>query len=155
MRAIFLAYSIDKLTVGLEHDAEDTNMTLVDRRQDTLSNKLIGEFTLTANLPHVDVTTPGLNVYRVLTALNNGDPIPPISACTPPIPLRVLPTMNLRTLRLKIRKTLKASVKNQVFLYLQMSDGVVSTLETDRDGHDLMWWGLNDETNILVFIDCI
>lgn len=96
---------------------------------------------------------PGLNIHRIPAPLRNGDPIPPTSPSTPATPLRVLPSMNLRTLRLKIRKTLKASPKSQACLYLQMADGVVSTLETELDSYDLTWWGLNDETNIFVFIE--
>jgi hypothetical protein len=93
-----------------------------------------------------------LNIHRISTPPANGDPINGINASSSTV-IRVLPSMTLRALRLKIRKAFGGSSKTNVGLYLQMSDGVVSTLEAEQDMYDLTWWGLSNGANIFVFID--
>jgi hypothetical protein len=66
------------------------------------------------------------------------------------IKLRVLPTMTLRALRLKVCKTAKCSASNTaIALWLQMRDGACVALESDRDSQDLAWLGLESGSNII------
>lgn len=58
--------------------------------------------------------------------------------------------MKLQTLQLKLRKTFKVPPKAEIHLYLEMSD-TVAELESG-DSHDLIWWGLDDGSNLFVFI---
>jgi hypothetical protein len=64
--------------------------------------------------------------------------------------LRVLPTMTLRALRLKICKTMKYSpASTALALWLQMQDKSFSPLESDRDGQDLAWLGIESGSSIV------
>ncbi|KAK7040916.1 hypothetical protein VNI00_009512 [Paramarasmius palmivorus] len=62
-------------------------------------------------------------------------------------PLRVLPTMNLKTFRLKIRKLLKLPSMDFT-LWLHMPDDDWVELGTERDQQDLDWLGLENGTRI-------
>ncbi|KAJ6618857.1 hypothetical protein B0H10DRAFT_2217348 [Mycena sp. CBHHK59/15] len=66
------------------------------------------------------------------------------------ITLRVLPTMTLRALRLKIMKTMKYRTLNTaISLWLQMRDNSCVALESDRDSQDLAWLGVESGSNII------
>lgn len=66
------------------------------------------------------------------------------------ITLRVLPTMTLRALRLKICKTMKFSAsRTAISLWLQMQDSSCAPLESDRDAQDLAWLGIESGSHIV------
>jgi hypothetical protein len=66
------------------------------------------------------------------------------------VTLRVLPTMTLRALRLKICKTMKYSAsRTAISLWLQMQDSSCTPLESDRDAQDLAWLGIESGSNII------
>ncbi|KAJ7461535.1 hypothetical protein FB451DRAFT_1268490 [Mycena latifolia] len=66
------------------------------------------------------------------------------------ITLRVLPTMTLRALRLKVCKTMKYSApRTAISLWLQMQDGSCVPLDSDRDSQDLSWLGIESGSNII------
>lgn len=58
--------------------------------------------------------------------------------------------MRLQTLQQKLRKTFKMSPKAEMNLYLEMSD-TVAELESG-DLHDLVWWGLEEGSNLFVYV---
>ncbi|KAG6833649.1 hypothetical protein H0H87_002845 [Tephrocybe sp. NHM501043] len=64
-----------------------------------------------------------------------------------PLLLRVLPTMTLRALRMKMCKMLK--VKASILLWLQQSDGTFVELDIDRDDQTMDWLGLEDSTDLV------
>ncbi|KAJ6525499.1 hypothetical protein DFH09DRAFT_1046450 [Mycena vulgaris] len=63
--------------------------------------------------------------------------------------LRVLPTMTLRALRLKVCKTMKYSPRTAISLWLQMQDNTCASLDSDRDSQDLAWLGIESGSNII------
>lgn len=64
--------------------------------------------------------------------------------------LRVLPTMSLRNLRLKICKTLKYDVRNSyIDCWLEMPDGSLVTLDHENDSRDLGWLGIETGSQII------
>ncbi|TFK42454.1 hypothetical protein BDQ12DRAFT_275920 [Crucibulum laeve] len=64
--------------------------------------------------------------------------------------LRVLPTMSLRNLRMKICKTLKRNfTKSTVRCWLRMEDGMLVELEAEQDTRDLDWLGLENGSHIM------
>ena len=64
--------------------------------------------------------------------------------------LRVLPTMSLRNLRLKICKTLKYDSRNtDINCWLQMSDGSLMTLGHENDSRDLDRLGIEPGSQII------
>lgn len=58
--------------------------------------------------------------------------------------------MKLQTLQQKLRKTFKASPKAEMNLYLELS-GIVTELGSG-DTRDLVWWGLDEGSNVFVYI---
>lgn len=72
-----------------------------------------------------------------------------------PVPLRVLPTMSIRTFRAKVTKSFKISKPDQtaVRLWLQLPDGHVAEMDRDNEARDLAWWGLEDGSNMILFLD--
>ncbi|GJE87126.1 RNI-like protein [Phanerochaete sordida] len=66
--------------------------------------------------------------------------------------LRVLPSMSMRTFRMKLAKTFKLGRAEQpgLRLWLKMPDGAWSELESAEDTHDLAWWGLEDGSEIVL-----
>ena len=67
-----------------------------------------------------------------------------------PLTLRVLPTMSLRAFRMKIAKVLKRN-GTDIFLSIEVGNGVVRELHSDNDARDLDWLGLEDGSNIVVY----
>ncbi|KAJ7685581.1 hypothetical protein DFH06DRAFT_1358117 [Mycena polygramma] len=107
-----------------------------DQNQDKLSRRL-----MELNMYHC-ITAPPSNTDRETTNSLIED--------AERITLRVLPTMTLRALRLKICKTLKLSAaRTAISLWLQMQDGSRTPLESDRDGQDLAWLGIELGSNII------
>lgn len=58
--------------------------------------------------------------------------------------------MKLQTLQQKLRKTFKVPPKAEMGIYLEMSD-TVAELESG-DSRDLIWWGLDDGSNLFAHI---
>lgn len=130
--------------------------------QDKLSNHLIGQFQFrVALLMLYDSTamlyTTELNVYQCFNT-------PPLDArdvdawllqqsrSAVQSRLRVLPTMSLRTFRLKIAKSIKIKVnvsKTVMRLWVKMRDESFAELQCDQDAQDLSWWGLENGSDIL------
>jgi tubulin-specific chaperone E len=69
--------------------------------------------------------------------------------------LKVLRTMSLRTFRLKALKTFKAPREARARLWLRMADDTFSEIGTDGrdDSGDLSWWGLEDGSEVLLFVE--
>jgi len=66
------------------------------------------------------------------------------------VSLRVLPTMSLRNLRLKICKTLKYDArKTDINCWLQMPDGSLMTLGHENDARDLDTLGIEPGSQII------
>jgi hypothetical protein len=57
--------------------------------------------------------------------------------------------MSLRTLRLKISKSMKIDF-GKIVLWLKMEDGTLAELDSAHDAHDLAWLGLEDGSDILI-----
>jgi len=64
--------------------------------------------------------------------------------------------MSLRTFRLKVLKSLKIPKQkvNQVAveLWLKMSDGSFAEMNRDHDEQELGWWGVEDASDIYVYL---
>ena len=73
-----------------------------------------------------------------------------------PTTLRVLPTMGMRTFRLKLLKALRAPPdvvrRGQVDVYLVMEDDKLTKLDTIQDSRDLAWWGVQNGSQVVVFL---
>jgi len=64
--------------------------------------------------------------------------------------LRVLPTMTLRNLRLKICKGAKVDPRKvKVVCKLRMSNGSLSELESEYDTRELDWLGLEEGSEVV------
>ena len=64
--------------------------------------------------------------------------------------IRVLPTMSLRNLRLKVCKTLKYDPRNtEINCWLQMTDGSLMMLGHENDARDLDWLGIENGSQII------
>ncbi|KAF8798138.1 RNI-like protein [Phlegmacium glaucopus] len=64
--------------------------------------------------------------------------------------LRVLPTMSLRNLRLKICKTLRYDARNtSIDCWLRMPNGSLTTLGHENDTRDLDWLGIETGSQII------
>ncbi|KAJ6531237.1 hypothetical protein B0H19DRAFT_1190890 [Mycena capillaripes] len=94
-----------------------------------------------------------LNVYHFIAAPSSNTDRQTINSLLQDakrITLRVLPTMPLRALRLKICKTMKFSASSTaIALWLQMQDSSCTPLETDRDAQDLAWLGIESGSHII------
>lgn len=70
--------------------------------------------------------------------------------------LRVLPTMLLRTFRLKAFKSIRAPTdklnKTSIELWLKMKDTSFAIMDRDHDEFDLGWWGLEDGSDIYAYL---
>lgn len=79
-----------------------------------------------------------------------------VAQLPPPTELRVLPTMSLKLLRLKILKALrlpldrKASNVENMDTWLIMNDDKLTKLDMDQENHDLSWWGIQSGSEIVV-----
>ncbi|GLB34783.1 putative CAP_GLY [Lyophyllum shimeji] len=89
-----------------------------------------------------------LNLYRSLSP-NVGDVMQEASAAEPLV-LRVLPTMTLRSLRMKTCKTLK--IKAIIQFWLKQTYGSPVELGTDRDQQNLDWLGLDDGATVVFHV---
>lgn len=58
--------------------------------------------------------------------------------------------MKLQILQQKLRRTFNVPPKAEMNLYLEMSD-TVAELEPG-DSRDLVWWGLDEASNLFVYI---
>jgi len=117
-----------------KHGRPDNLPSAAQNRQDTMSNRLIE-----------------VNIHRCKN--EPPDRAKPI-ATDPAVPLRVLPTMSLRTFRMKVAKTLKIARTHQssIKLWLKMPDDSLAEIDQD-DNHDLDWWGVEDHADIYLHSD--
>ena len=68
--------------------------------------------------------------------------------------MRVLPTMSVRTFRLKVAKTFKIPRASQAALglWLRMPDGNLAEIDGALDDRDLDWWGIEDGSEIILYV---
>ncbi|KAF7322374.1 CAP-Gly domain-containing protein [Mycena chlorophos] len=119
------------------------------QQQDTLGRRLIdlNIYPISAPPPSPSPTTT--TTHHPTPTLN-----PPTLVLPPPTPLRALPSMTLRALRLKLRKTAKQRGQVTVSIWLQTRDGTSAAptyalLGEERDAQDLAWLGIESGSNIL------
>ncbi|KAI0811010.1 hypothetical protein BC629DRAFT_1580180 [Irpex lacteus] len=100
-------------------------------KQDNLSNRLIN-----------------IKVHRCSHPPSTSSP-----SITQTVPLRVLPTMTLRTFRLKVAKSfgIRKADQSSMRLWLKMSGGTVSDLDDTQDTQDVSWLGFEDGSEILLY----
>jgi tubulin-specific chaperone E len=69
------------------------------------------------------------------------------------MPLRVLPTMSMRTFRLKVAKSfaLPKSEQPSMRLWLKMPNESYAFLEEAQDTQDLSWLGFENDSEILLY----
>jgi hypothetical protein len=68
----------------------------------------------------------------------------------PKVVLRVLPSMTLRVLRLKICKVLKCDPRStNIMFWLRMKHGALARLDDERSTRDLDWLGLEHDAQII------
>ena len=72
----------------------------------------------------------------------------------PPTTVRVLPTMAMRTFRLKLLKALKVAAdvtrRGDVDVYLVMDDDRITKLDMIQETRDLAWWGIQNGSQVVV-----
>ncbi|TCD68444.1 hypothetical protein EIP91_010730 [Steccherinum ochraceum] len=111
-------------------------------KQDTLGSRL---FQVTVR----QLLHPPPTAGRVTVAALESD-APPRDATT----LRVLPTMSIRTFRLKLVKALKLKLSRaqteEVRLWLVMPDSSLGEIKGETD--DLAWWGIEDGSEMVFFV---
>lgn len=66
--------------------------------------------------------------------------------------LRVLPSMTMRPFRLKVTKSCKLpkSAQSTFKLWLKMPDGALVELPSQDDSHDLSWWGIESDSELIL-----
>ena len=66
--------------------------------------------------------------------------------------LRVLPSMTMRPFRLKVTKSCKLpkSATQSFTLWLKMPDGALAELPSQDDSHDLSWWGIENDSELIL-----
>lgn len=94
-----------------------------------------------------------LNLHTCDTRISSRDPTPPSSNS---VVLKILPTMSLRTFRLKVFKSTKTAgqkvANTSVELWLKMRDGKFAGMDHDHDAQDLGWWGLESGSDVYVYL---
>ncbi|KIY65490.1 hypothetical protein CYLTODRAFT_400351 [Cylindrobasidium torrendii FP15055 ss-10] len=91
-----------------------------------------------------------LNAYQ---RLSHSTPIEDVPAA-PPVQLRVLPSMQLSTLRQKLRKVAKIKTKDAgVKVWIMRDREQIVELANDRDAQDIGWLGLEQESSIIFEVD--
>ncbi|KAI0807698.1 hypothetical protein C8Q74DRAFT_81996 [Fomes fomentarius] len=116
-----------------------TDAQAVPEAQDTLSNRLI-----TIHIRHVAHTPPtNLSSDKLESYLGQSDAL---------ITLHVLSTMTVRTLRLKLIKSLKVpkTQHNNVRLWIVLPNGQLVELDEEYTGRDLGYWGVDDGTQLVL-----
>lgn len=72
------------------------------------------------------------------------------------VTLKILPTMSLRTFRLKVFKSLKAPeqkvTKTGVELWLKLRDGKYASMDNGQDTQELDWWGVENGSDVYVYL---
>ncbi|EMD38216.1 hypothetical protein CERSUDRAFT_113365 [Gelatoporia subvermispora B] len=120
----------------LKHGAPDVPAPGARTRQDKLSSRLIQ-----------------INIYTCPAS-----PLAGPAGATRDAPVRslqVLPSMSGRAFRAKVAKTLgiPRTQHTRVRLWLRMPDGHLVEMESGDDMRDLDWWGVDDGTDILLYVD--
>ncbi|GBE81694.1 RNI-like protein [Sparassis crispa] len=120
----------------LKHGKPDNAPVSVQQRQDTLSNRLIE-----------------INVRQITELPTNEKSMPRSPDSADATRLRVLPNMSVRTFRMKVIKSLKIAraQHSSVRLWLSLMNGDV--VEMDNDTSDLAWWGLEDGSTIVMYVE--
>lgn len=68
--------------------------------------------------------------------------------------LRVLPSMSLKILKLKIHKTLKLNPRQTTLTFwLYMGNGALTELDNEQDGRDLDWLGIDNDSFIIYHVE--
>ncbi|KAI0690587.1 hypothetical protein BC835DRAFT_173148 [Cytidiella melzeri] len=90
-----------------------------------------------------------INVHRCSRSPSNSTP-----SITQTMTLRILPTMSLRTLRLKVAKSfgVRKTEQTSMRLWLKMPDGTYADLPREQDTQDLSWLGFEDDSDIMFCI---
>ncbi|KAI5119941.1 hypothetical protein M0805_002130 [Coniferiporia weirii] len=121
-----------------KHGAPERSSVVKDR--DTLAGRLIR-----------------ISVYWSGTAEPERPPAPQTltAQLPPPLTLRVLPTMTVRSFRLKLLKALKLSSasfrqETRLAVWLLMNDNNLTELDLDQETRDLAWWGIQDGSQFIV-----
>lgn len=71
-----------------------------------------------------------------------------------PMELRVLPSMRLQTLRLKLRKATKSNANaSHIMIWALMDDDKLAELTIESDRQDLAWLGLDQNSSIIFYIN--
>ncbi|EKM55323.1 uncharacterized protein PHACADRAFT_173426 [Phanerochaete carnosa HHB-10118-sp] len=113
-----------------KHTFQDTPRLAGQGKHDTLGNRLFGI------VAHQCAHPPsGTNIDATQTQT-----------------LKVLPSMSMRTFRMKIAKSFRLDKAEQprLRIWLRMTDGTFSELDVAEDTHDLAWWGLEDSSEIIL-----
>ncbi|KZT02304.1 RNI-like protein [Laetiporus sulphureus 93-53] len=114
-----------------KHGKPDSLPATAQERQDTLGSRLIE-----------------VHIHRCTEPPTTHPP----SSSPSPTPLRVLPTMSIRTLVMKLVKTLKLPRGAPMRLWLRMPNESFAELHGD-DARDLAWWGIEDGSEVFVSAD--
>lgn len=133
-----------------KHGTPDVAKPDSQGKQDTLGNRLFDIHINTCTR----VPSPTDNALTLGIAIHNNDSNGGKSSGTPPTAMRVLPTMTMRTFRLKLCKTLKIPKPKQasVKLWLVMPDNRISEIDNEQSTHDLSWWGIENGSSVLVYV---
>ncbi|KLO19152.1 RNI-like protein [Schizopora paradoxa] len=136
----------------LKHGPPDAAHTKSDMSvsQNTLGSKLIS-----------------LQIHRLYRPPAEASPqskFDPYTHASPPFPLKALPSMSMRNFRLKLLKTAKTQSggilrdaaahgeqASGLSAWLVMADGELSQIDFE-DGRDLDWWGLQQDSQIFVYL---
>ncbi|KAF8965202.1 hypothetical protein BDZ97DRAFT_1904102 [Flammula alnicola] len=87
-----------------------------------------------------------LKLYRFEQFMEQNNQFPDAPEAT----LRVLPSMSLRILRLKICKVLKCDARHiNITFWLRMGHGALAKLDNEHDSRDLDWLGIENDSQII------
>ncbi|KAJ7578440.1 outer arm dynein light chain 1 [Mycena floridula] len=101
---------------------------------------------------HVQSQTLGKRLIdiKLVRCMTRPSPSPIQPQTSDTFMIRALPSMTLRSLRLKISKTLRCD--KTVSLWLKMADGGMAELGLERDKEDLAWLGFEQNIDLFYWI---
>ncbi|KAK7694061.1 hypothetical protein QCA50_003637 [Cerrena zonata] len=116
----------------------DEQATSSQKKRDTLGNRLLD----------IKIFRSVRSSSSAIHSSTNHSELP----LTEPMTLRVLPTMTMRPFRLKVTKSYKLprSAQNSFKLWLKMPHGALAELPADDDSHDLAWWGIESDSELIL-----
>lgn len=142
----FVSFLSKNLTNVTEHGKPD-EVQEQQKTQTKLGNQLMGLFyyfwmLILSNKFNLDLR---LYTYDEKLAETLTEPLEPPKAV-----LRVLPSMTLRILRLKICKVLKCDPRStNIMFWLRMKHGALARLDDEHSTRDLDWLGLEHDAQII------